>query len=62
MQIIDSGLAVAKQTKAILEKNGLLQTNLQKGKHQLFSNSDINVLEMLVGNRITSTKIEKRDF
>ncbi|MBG7612547.1 glutamate racemase [Polaribacter sp. BAL334] len=62
MQIIDSGLAVAKQTKAILEKNNLLQVNMQKGKHQLFSNSTIQVLEMLVGNQIALTEIKKRDF
>lgn len=62
MQIIDSGLAVAKQTKAILEKNNLLQVNMQKGKHQLFSNSTIQVLEMLVGNQIPLTEIKKRDF
>lgn len=62
MQIIDSGLAVAKQTKAILEKNNLLQVNMQKGKHQLFSNSTIQVLEMLVGNQIAFTEIKKRDF
>ena len=62
MQIIDSGLAVAKQTKAILEKNELLKKDIQKGKHQLFSNSDIRVLEMLVGSHIANTKINKRDF
>ena len=62
MQIIDSGLAVAKQTKAILEKNELLKKDIQKGKHQLFSNSDIRVLEMLVGSQIANTKINKRDF
>ncbi len=62
MQIIDSGLAVAKQTKAILEKNGLLQTTVQKGKHQLFSNSNTNVLEMLVENEIAFTEIKKLDF
>jgi len=62
MQIIDAGLAVAKQTKAILEKNNLLQTSIQKGKHQLFSNSNIKVLEMLVGNQIAFTEIKKRNF
>ena len=62
MQIIDSGLAVAKQTKAILEKNNLLQVNMQKGNHQLFSNSTIQVLEMLVGNQIEFKEIKKRDF
>ncbi|MBG7612453.1 glutamate racemase, partial [Polaribacter sp. BAL334] len=62
MQIIDSGLAVAKQTKAILEKNELLKKDIQKGKHQLFSNSDIRVLEILVSNQIANTKINKRDF
>jgi glutamate racemase len=62
MQIIDSGLAVAKQTKAILDKNNLLQKSTEKGTHQLFSNNNINVLEMLVGNQISFTEIKKRDF
>lgn len=62
MQIIDSGLAVAKQTKAILEKNELLQENITIGKHQLFSNSNTEVLEMLVGNEIAFTEIKKRNF
>ena len=62
MQIIDSGLAVAKQTKAILEKNNLLQIVNQLGKHQLFSNSDCKVLEMLVENEIAFTEIKSRDF
>jgi hypothetical protein len=35
---------------------------MQKGKHQLFSNSTIQVLEMLVGNQIAFTEIKKRDF
>lgn len=62
MQIIDSGLAVAKQTKAILEKNNLLKTYNNLVKHQLFSNSDCKVLEMLVGNEIAGTEIKSRDF
>lgn len=47
IKIIDSGEAVAKQTKNILEKNNLLNTNNKKGNTHFYSNSDIQVLQSI---------------
>ena len=51
IKIIASGEAVAIQTKAILEKNKLLNTLLNKPEIEFYSNSNIHVLETLVGNK-----------
>lgn len=48
ISIIDSGEAVAKQTKAILEKNNLLNLSESKASHKLFINKNKEVLEQLV--------------
>ena len=44
INIIDSGEAVAKQTKAILSYNDILNTSLNKGKHQFYTNMDKDIL------------------
>ncbi|MFC4218687.1 glutamate racemase [Flagellimonas marina] len=46
--LIDSGEAVARQTKAILEKNNLLNATNHKGKAIFYSNKGIEVLRNLV--------------
>ncbi|HSP39924.1 MAG TPA: glutamate racemase [Gillisia sp.] len=46
--IIDSGEAVARQTKKILEENGLMNKSSLKARHRLFSNIDPQVLNELV--------------
>lgn len=62
VQIIDSGLAVAKQTKAILEKNQL-KNNLDKnGQHQFFINTDVNVLEAVLSDVTSDILIQQLDF
>lgn len=48
--IIDSGAAVARQTLHVLKAHGLLNTHLLHGKHTLYSNSEITVL-----NELTAT-------
>jgi len=45
--IIDSGFAVAKQTEKLLQTNNLTTTSILKGKHHLFSNSELQVLKNL---------------
>ena len=42
--IIDSGEAVARQTKAILFKNTLYNTSKEKGRHQFYTNAGIEIL------------------
>lgn len=44
VKIIDSGEAVAKQTKNILTKNNLLSAENQQGKHQFYTNTNKAVL------------------
>lgn len=62
MEIIDSGLAVAKQTKAILEKYELINQQKNLGTHYLFINKNKTVLEMLVSNNSEKITVEERDF
>lgn len=60
--IIDSGEAVAKQTKAILEKNNLLNVSNQKFQHQLYSNTNIKTLQLIVKEIRDHYTIEYLDF
>lgn len=46
--IIDSGEAVAKQTKAILEKNNLLTTSKNQTESLFYTNSDAKVLKKIL--------------
>jgi glutamate racemase len=47
--IIDSGEAVARQTKAVLGNLGLLSENQQPSVHQFYTNKEMSVLKSLVG-------------
>lgn len=49
--IIDSGLAVARQTEHILEKHGLFNTS-SKASHKLFTNGKVKVLTQFVSNLV----------
>lgn len=49
IKIIDSGEAVAKQTKAILENNNLINSSSEKGKTTFYTNSDASVLKTILG-------------
>ncbi|CAM3537928.1 murI protein [Flavobacterium saliperosum S13] len=49
IKIIDSGEAVAKQTKKVLEKNNLLNLYEQKSKQIFYTNSDSKVLKQILG-------------
>ena len=51
IKIIDSGEAVAKQTKYILEKNELLNLSAKKGEHQLFSNLDETIINQFISKK-----------
>ena len=59
IKIIDSGEAVAKQTKAILEKHQLLNSQSTKSKHQFFTNGNPDVMQSLIG---THFKVEYLKF
>jgi len=63
IQIIDSGEAVAKQTKAILMKNKLSsKSDLLAKKHQFYINQDKKVLENLLQNFATKIVITEQKF
>lgn len=49
VKIIDSGEAVAKQTKAVLENLTLLNTSKTKGETLFYTNSDAEVLKTILG-------------
>lgn len=49
VRIIDSGEAVAKQTKSILTQNNLLNQKIATTKHFFFTNGDPAILKSLLG-------------
>ena len=49
--IIDSGLAVAKQTEVVLASNNLLNSSSINPSIQLFSNGDITILNSILDNK-----------
>ena len=53
VKIIDSGEAVARQTKAILKQQKLLNIQLSKPQLQFYSNSDTKVMAKLLGDDYT---------
>lgn len=59
VHIIDSGKAVAKQTKTVLEKHQILNTQQTTAKNQFFSNGHPEVMQSLLGNGF---KVEYLDF
>ncbi len=63
VRIIDSGEAVARQTKAVLEKKGLLNSEDFKAKRPIFyTNSDIRVLSELIEAEKNNYKVSYLDF
>ncbi len=63
VKIIDSGEAVARQTKAILTTNKILNPSTTPGKHMLYTNGDIQVLQDIVKTNTAITyAVEGLDF
>ncbi|WP_417871137.1 glutamate racemase [Winogradskyella sp.] len=58
VKIIDSGLAVAKQTKAVLQSQDLLNLDEATPSVKLHSNSNIEVLNTLVGGNFETTFLD----
>jgi len=59
VKIIDSGEAVARQTKAILIKNNLINTQNISPKNEFYTNTSTEVMASLLGNKF---KVEYLDF
>lgn len=62
VQIIDSGLAVAKQTLNILKTFDLLHPKKTIGSHQLFTNTNTEILKSMLQNIEKGYTVEKLDF
>ena len=60
--IIDSGEAVARQTKAVLEKHDLLNNSNLKANHELFSNSKITTLKNIIAEFKINCSIDHLNF
>lgn len=60
--IIDSGEAVAKQTKAVLEKYNLLSTSTTKTHHQFYTNAETTVLKEILSDVSVEFTVEKLNF
>lgn len=58
VKIIDSGLAVAKQTKAVLTSEDLLNSSTQRPTIKLYSNGDINILNSILNNQFNVSYLE----
>lgn len=59
VKIIDSGEAVARQTKSILEKHQLLSTQKAEPKHAFFTNGNVEVLRSILNDEF---KVAYLDF
>ncbi|MEM5565860.1 glutamate racemase [Psychroserpens sp. AS72] len=53
VKIIDSGLAVAKQTKAVLRQHELLNITTQNTKNMFYSNGNVTVLKSILEDKFT---------
>ena len=62
VKIIDSGEAVARQTKAVLGKNDLFTGSNEKGNHQFITYTDVGVLESFLKDYSSSIKTSYQDF
>lgn len=62
LQIIDSGQAVAKQTKAILQNHYLLNENSNNGQHEFYINKNKGVLERILSSSESKKTITEIDF
>ncbi len=58
VKIIDSGLAVAKQTKAILANNNLLNGDAKPVSIQLYSNGNLEVLNTIIDHQFATSYLD----
>lgn len=59
VKIIDSGEAVARQVKNVMESKQMLNTSAHEGSHVFYTNSNPKVLEEILNNRF---KVVEKDF
>ncbi len=62
VQIIDSGRAVALQTRKILELNSLLNSTPEQAKHSLYTNASVKTLAALTADVSVDKQVSFLDF
>jgi len=62
IKIIDSGEAVARQTKNILQQHKLLKTETSPPKLQFYSNAASKTLRLLLKDYSETIRLEEKDF
>jgi glutamate racemase len=58
IKIIDSGLAVARQTKAVLRQHDLLNIRSQNTENVFYSNGNVTVLETILEHKFTVNALD----
>ncbi|MFH6604571.1 glutamate racemase [Maribacter algicola] len=61
VKIIDSGEAVARQTKSVLDKMGLLNTTKIVGSKRFYTNTDASILKSFL-ETVSDTEVRYLDF
>ena len=59
VKIIDSGQAVARQTKSILEQHHLLNTQTSSANNQFYTNGNVTILDAILDHQY---KVEYLQF
>lgn len=59
VEIIDSGQAVARQTKSVLQNHSSVNSSKEEGNHQFYINKSKEVLEMIISSEQSTTIAEK---
>ncbi|WP_430909039.1 glutamate racemase [Maribacter sp. 2-571] len=62
VKIIDSGEAVARQTKAVLTERALLNKDQKKGNGVFYTNADATILNRFVSGTATEVTVSELDF
>tara|TARA_B100000809_G_scaffold204823_1_gene206334 strand:+ start:10890 stop:11678 length:789 start_codon:yes stop_codon:yes gene_type:complete len=62
VEIIDSGLAVAKQTMAILNEKKLINTSQNTSQHHIYSNTHLKAVKMLLDNYLKNTELHLEKY
>jgi len=62
VMIIDSGQAVARQTKMVLDKNNLFNTSEKRGIHQFYTNGDEKVIAAILHKATANYTVSFKHF
>lgn len=62
VKIIDSGLAVAKQTLIVLELFNIKNTSIKNGSHQFFTNTSVEILQNVMNDILADFSVKLLDF